>query len=812
MKPRLISFALVALLTVGLGSSCGGKASSDSEVYPVLGVVVHAGAESDMRLAEKDCWVPAAAASPLFPGDSLQTGASSGLVVLLKDGVSLALGGETRADLKAGKGVTAVVNLDRGSAVVRLPSGASPVSIVTPATTVDCSSGIKAEAVSAVEVAPGGGTLLRVSSGQSTLSGGTSEVRVSEGQQSSVEPGQAPGRPQKVEGGVGAPPYDVSFLVGLLTDPYFRTRASRDQTADDARSKITIDPTDPWPHLNLARALLDLGSVADARAQFNVALELKPQFQQALAGLGRADLVEARWAEATDLYERSRRMDRESLESVLGIGQAALGAGDLAEAKKWFKELIELDPTSGTGYTGLGIVELLQGDGEGARTDLEKAATLEKGKAREPIGLGMLDALSGKMDLWKSGLVRAVDAEPGLEQARLSLACGMLRLGELDQAEAYYKSLTGTDDPGQMSAGYQGLGAVELSRGALEKALADFVKAQDLEVDRPPVLADLGQTHLLLEEGDAAAATFTRAVGVGPYDYYPHQWLARSYLDIEEYAGAEAESRSAIVLDPADWRSRLVLGLALQARGVSGEASVEFERGRSGSTGRVLTASDHVLLGRSYMVQGRSADALAEFRAARKMEPRNPAYRVLVGDALDQSGDAAGALAEYREALRIDSAFSAAGVKAASILSEQGERGEAIELLMDVVEKDPNDAAARGMLAQYLLDDDDVDGAVFQLEAAKALPGTSPEVLAGILITSGNALDRRQDFNGAVAEYTLALAGDPARGDAWYYMAGDLERLGRAADALTAYRQAVALCADNPEWKKFYEEASQRMR
>lgn len=811
MKSRLLSFALVALIAMGLGSSCGKPAASRRKVYPVLGVVVQAGGEADIRLSGKDDWVPAAAATPLLSGDSLQTASASGAVVLFDGGASLAMGQETRIDLTAGSGVDAVVGLDRGTATLRMPSEASPVTLTTPAASFTSRSGIKEEAVCIVDVAPGGGTTLRVSGGQATLSNSTGEVRVSEGQQASVDPGQAPGRPVKVEGGVHPPPEGLSFLVGLLTDPYFRTRASRDQTADDARSKMTIDPTDPWPHLNLARALLDMGGVADARAQFNAALTLKPQFSQALAGLGRAGIAEGRWAEAGDLYERARRIDRESLEAVLGMGQAALGSGDLVEAEKWFKELIELDPTSGPGYAGLGIVGLLAGESDGAKTNFEKAATLEKGKARAPFGLALMDALSGRLDLWKSGLGKALDADPELEHARLSMGCGMLRLGSTDAAEAYYKSLTGTDDATQMSAGYQGLGAVELARGALKKALADFVKAQDLKPDRPPVLADLGQTHLLLDEREAAAATFTRAVGVGQYDYYPHQWLARAYLALGKAAEAAAESGSAISLDPADWRSRLVLGLALQSQGAAEQAASEFDRARSRSKGQVLTASDHVLLGKSYLVQGQGTRALSEFRSARKMEPKNPAYRVLVGDALGQSGDNAGALAAYREALGLDPSYAVAGVKAASILNGQGKGGEAIELLTEVVEKDPNDAEARALLARYLLEDGDIDGAVFQLEAAKALPDPRPEVMAGILVTSGNALDRRQDFNGAIAEYTLALANDPTRGDAWYYTAGDLERTGRAALAKAAYQQAVALCASNPEWKKFYDESAARL-
>ena len=169
------------------------------------------------------------------------------------------------------------------------------------------------------------------------------------------------------------------------------------------------------------------------------------------------------------------------------------------------------------------------------------------------------------------------------------------------------------------------------------------------------------------------------------------------------------------------------------------------------------------------------------------------------------------ALDEYRKAVELDPTDPAARIKLANALYASGQKNEAIQLLKQAVEKNPNDPATRLQLARYLLADNDIEGAMFQLDAAAAAPGIQPQVLASVLVLQGNALDRKEDFASAVADYSRAVATDPGRGDAWFYMAGDLERTGKPADARTAYANAASLCKDRPEWKRFYDESVSKL-
>ena len=176
--------------------------------------------------------------------------------------------------------------------------------------------------------------------------------------------------------------------------------------------------------------------------------------------------------------------------------------------------------------------------------------------------------------------------------------------------------------------------------------------------------------------------------------------------------------------------------------------------------------------------------------------------------ALDRTKEA---LEEYDKAVQLDPADSEARMDKARLLQSVGQLEAASKELERAIEKNPNDVEVRALLAEYLLQDGDSEGAMFQVEAAVSAPAPSPDVLAGILVVRGNLRDRKEEFAVAIDDYTLAVGSDPTRGDAWFYLAGDLERTGRVAEARDAYRRALELCRAREEWKKFYEESASKL-
>jgi Flp pilus assembly protein TadD len=287
--------------------------------------------------------------------------------------------------------------------------------------------------------------------------------------------------------------------------------------------------------------------------------------------------------------------------------------------------------------------------------------------------------------------------------------------------------------------------------------------------------------------------------------------LARAYMAAGAGAQAVQEARNAVTLAPGEWSAHLVLGLALEATGASAEGAAEVSRALALKPKEKMSAADHAMFASALQRAGKPDQALVEYRSAALLDPSNASYRRLAGDVLIAMKRNGEALVEYQKAARIDPTDSLVQADLASALYATGKKADAIDVLQKAVEKDPNNPAIRRVLGEYLLADNDVEGALFQLDVAATLPGVEPSLLASILIDRGNARDRKEDFAGAIADYARAISTDPSRGDAWFYLAGDLERTNKPVDARAAYTNAATLCKARPEWQKFADEANAKL-
>lgn len=802
-----IALALVAVVV----SSCGTtRARAKEKSYAVAAVVLESPGRFDIRPQGADYWLPGAPGSVVFYGDTVRNGMGGGIILGLSAGGTLRAGEMSDFSVVKGPASLTTVDVERGEVWLDVPQGKT-ARVTTPAVKAT-SSRVGAKSGTCyfgVAVAPAGPTTVTAEAGSVKVEGGGSSVRLDAGSQTVCEQGKSPSKPAKAE--ASAPVGGLAFLVGLQSGPYFRNEATRDKTEEDARAKISVDPADAWSYVNLGRAQIDAGNTIDAVTNFKKALELKPGFAQALAGLGTAALRDAKWSEASTYYDQARLADRSSLEAVLGEANSALGAGALDEAEKWYKGTLELDPQSHLALTGLGTVKMLRGELTDARDDLVNALDIEPSHIPAMRVLSYIYSLQGNLDRSITYLKKAVDANADDYGVRSDIAGRYARAAMNDEAKNAFKSLAESEDKAQMAAGFQGLGAVAQGSGDLKGAITDWSKAQDLTPDRPAVLENLGQANMLACEPAAAIAALFKAASVDINDWRAHQMLARAYLEAGSAAQALPEARVAASLAPSEWTAHLVLGLALQATGATAEATTELERALELKPTTKLSAIDHVMLAEAFASEGKNSQALAEYKAAEALSPTEGAYHSLAGDVLTGMQRLKEALDEYRKAVELDPTDPAARIKLANALYASGQKNEAIQLLKQAVEKNPNDPATRLQLAQYLLADNDIEGAMFQLDAAAAAPGIQPQVLASVLVLQGNALDRKEDFASAVADYSRAVATDPGRGDAWFYMAGDLERTGKPADARTAYANAASLCKDRPEWKRFYDESVSKL-
>lgn len=786
------------------------RTAAPEKKWPVAGVVLESRAKADLRAQGSDVWLPAPCASVVLDGDTLRNQNGGGLIVSLSEGGSMRAGEASDLLLRRGTGGMTEVVLNRGEVWLE-GGGREGFTVITPAATVRAkeSGPGERECSFSVLAQPAGPTTVTVVKGAGKVECGGGVADAPQGTVVTCKPGQAPEDP--VAGVPAAPHGGYSFFVGLQTTPYFRNAGTRDRMEDEARSRLSVEPDDAWSFVSLGRVFCDAGNSSEARDAFSKALELKQGFSQAHAGLGMLALKEGHWLEAREEYEQARLADRSSLDALLGCSNSALGMGDLPEAVKWYKEALETDPESHLSLTGLAIANLLEGDPGVAGDNLRQALAARPGHVPALLVSSIVASLKGNVSGSLASLKRAADAAPDDAGARAALACAYARTGASEQATAAFRQLSESEDPRRALEGLQGLGCVKYSRGEVADAIDDWTAAREISGEDPSVLQDLAQGRMLSDDTASASAILAETVARDPADWWGRVLLARACLVNGDSAQALEHARVASELAPSEWSAHLVYGIALEACGFPEDAARELEKAMALRPEGELTAFYHVLLAEGLVKLDRKEEALAEYERAQRAAPDDGIYHRMAAELLFAMGRRSDALAEYREAVKLSPDDVLSRVLLAEVLFDTGKKDEAIEMLQRAVSGNPNDARARIFLGRYLVEDGDVEGALFQLDAVTRSTGASPELLAEALVISGNARDRKEDYAGALNEYNRAVAADASRGDAWYYMAADLEKLGRPAEAKAAYEKAAQLCTSRPEWKKFAEESGAKL-
>lgn len=307
-------------------------------------------------------------------------------------------------------------------------------------------------------------------------------------------------------------------------------------------------------------------------------------------------------------------------------------AGQAAEAKKALDASLRLNPANAPAWTTRGSMAMRENDLAGAAEDLRQALQVDGRYVPALVAAAELHARQGHSELALPLLEQAVKLDPQNVTATYQLALAYRRTGNLkqaDQASAVFKRL---EAAGNRSQGARGLleylrTDVPLTPAERREHYLQFLKNSLKDrPDNPRILARLGAAELGGGETAAALATLKSALQPSlPYEdalstaralVASHQpQLALKFYD-QALTQAPAQTDASAALEKAQLLLRL--GLAHQALEVLDAVPAQAEpKGQ---------AAD--LAGLVYARLGEDAEALAAFRVALSLAPRQPAiYR-----------------------------------------------------------------------------------------------------------------------------------------------------------------------------------------
>ncbi|MCP4539369.1 MAG: tetratricopeptide repeat protein [Chloroflexi bacterium] len=241
-------------------------------------------------------------------------------------------------------------------------------------------------------------------------------------------------------------------------------------------------------HVELGMKYYDQGELAQAVAEFEKAIELAPNDDEAHRNLGTAYGEQGKWEESVAAYEQAIEINPDYGEAYADMTGAYFYVGKLAEATAAGEKGIELAPDYATAYNNLGIVYGSQGEIDTAIPLFEKA----------------------------------IELDPNDAQAHYNLGFSYENMEQLSEAIAEYQEAVRVD-PNYVDA-YENMGTVHARQGQYEEAIVQFETFLQLAPPNNPGRAQVESWLAELKEATADARTKYNNAAGGYSLFYPTGW------------------------------------------------------------------------------------------------------------------------------------------------------------------------------------------------------------------------------------------------------------------------------------------------
>ncbi len=351
---------------------------------------------------------------------------------------------------------------------------------------------------------------------------------------------------------------------------------------------------------------------------------------------------------------------------------------------------------------------------------------------------------------------------------------------------------------------------------ALDAALAEAQKVQELRPDHPDPYWLLGQVHARRREWAEAEAAYQEALRLDPEHVEAQEALAKVLWDQGKQEAAQAAYQRALEIrrragqpqapaaasdDPLAERARL--GYAYLNAGQYDRAIAIFEEVLGQ---RPDDADFHRYLGNAYYWQGKAAGAsdsqaleraIAEYERARQLAPDDNLLLVQLAGAYREAGRDEEALQAYLAAVQAQPCDDEALLLLAGQYERLGRSADAEATWERLTQLNPRWAIAWQAVAASALQREDYAAAAAAYRAGADAVAADDPARADLIYGLATVLYYMGDYTAAEAAYrqTLQLRpGDAATLAGW---ADSLTKLGRTDEAIAAYQEAVQREPDN---------------
>jgi len=425
----------------------------------------------------------------------------------------------------------------------------------------------------------------------------------------------------------------------LLLARAYQAEKNPDQALVVYGRMAALFPTNPEPALFSGVILGQQNRLAEARGSFEKAVAIRPGYAPAVEELLNLDLIEKRYAAASETVQDMMRKDPKAAAPWLLRAKICLAQKDRDGAESALRKAIELDPNNSVAYMQLARIYMAANQSQQALDELTALAAKTKSVTAMML-VAQVHAELKQYEAARDSYQKLLAVYPKSTAALNNLAFLYgENLGQLDKA--YETAKMARDlSPGDPSIA-DTLGWVVFKRGDYHGAVALLEESAEQQPSLPSVQYHLGMAHYMLGEEEPARLALQRAVAAGADS--PEKGEARRRLALLDVDGATADRT---VLADLENRARaesndpvlLVRLASIEARlGSPSEAAAHFEAAL-----KIGLRDTRVMIGLAELYSGplkEPAKARDLAKSAHEAAPNDARISQILGRLLYRTGD-----------------------------------------------------------------------------------------------------------------------------------------------------------------------------
>lgn len=380
------------------------------------------------------------------------------------------------------------------------------------------------------------------------------------------------------------------------------------------------------PDADKAVALTFMGIISDEKGRtdeaidyYNRAIRFNSRDPLIYRNLSIAHRHKKNYAGAQDAIERAISLDPQNTKNRVLYGNILFEQRKFGDAKQVYQDALSRDPENASALFNMGIALLRGGDRVSAMEYLKKAGEADK--------LGKV----AHMSYSKLGSMYST-------------------MQDLDAAEKYLKMAIAVN-PADPVDRYN-MGLIHLKRSDKERALGEFLKAQELAKNDAKVLEGLGEAYFSLKEYDKSLDVYNKLTAVNNRDARLLSRIAEIYYEKGELDSAYDYYKKITSMEPASENARIAY---INMGNIMDDAQRYEEAIDSYKKALTISPKDDAALynlGIAYKHAGRPELAIEVWKKSAELNPDSPRPHMAIADYYYEKKHYDLAMDEYQRVLR----------------------------------------------------------------------------------------------------------------------------------------------------------------